>query len=207
MRLYAPPVLGSPRLGQLQNLFSGGLTQDVAQQIVAAADAPTRAIIRDERNRLAEGLIGGLPFAALAGISAVGTYYLVPDESKTAKFMGYAVAFASLGIGGIWTFSKITETAPPAAASMPAPAVVQQAAQALVSAADPAVRKIVDEERSRIAEAAQAGLPFAAAGAVALLASATLIPDDSVMYKVGGYVASIGLFTLGAYVALNKEQS
>lgn len=203
---YAPPVLGRPRLGQLNNLLNGGLTQDIAAQIVQAADAPTRAIIRDERNRLAEGLIGGLPFAALSGVAAVGTHYLVPPEAKISKFVGYGISFASLGIGGLWTFSKITETVPPQAPSGPAPAVVQQAAKSIVDAADPKIRQIVEEERARIATAAQTALPFFGASAVGAIATAVFVGDENPGYKVLGYSTCVLIAALGAWVGLYEEQ-
>jgi len=203
---YRPVVPRGPVLGQLASLQSG-LTQDIAQQIVSAADQPTRAIIRDERNRLAEGLIGGLPFAALSGLAAVGTFYLVPEDSNLAKFAGYAVSLASMGIGAIWTYSQITADSAPAAPSTPAPAVVQQTAQAIVQAADPAIRTIVDEERARIASAAQTMLPFAGAGAVGAIATAVFVPQEDPGYKVLGYSAAVLVTLIGAWVGLQKEQS
>lgn len=199
------PVLGSPRgLGQI-GLLTGGLTQDIASKIVQSAEPATRAIVRDERNRLAEGLIGGLPFAALSGVAFVGTQYLVPDDQKTMKFLGYAASFVGLGAGAWYTFSRITEKAPPSAPAGQVPPLVAEAAKAIVDNADPKIRQIVQEERSRAAAAAEAGLPYAAGGALALLASATLIPGDKTFLKLAGYVGSIGLLTLGAYVALEKE--
>lgn len=199
------PVLGRPRLGQLDFLTSG-LTRDVAEKIVAAADAPTRRIIRDERNKLVEGLIGILPFAALSGVSFVGTNYLVPADARVSKFVGYGISLASLGVGGLLAASKLSETPAPNEAAGAAPPLVEQTAKAIVDNAEPKIRAIVHEERGRAAAAAEAGLPFAAGGALALLASATLIPQESTLWKVVGYITSIGLVTLGAYVALEKER-
>lgn len=201
---YAP-VLGSPRLGQI-GLLTGGLTQDIAQKIVAEAEPATRRIVRDERNRLAEGLMGGLPFAALSGVAFVGTKYLVSDDRETWKFAGYAASFVSLGVGAWYAFSRITETPAVQAPGGPVPPLVAQAAQAIVESADPKIRAIVQEERSRAAAAAEAGLPLAGAGALALLLSATLVPSDSVALKVAGYAGSIVLLSAGAWVALEKER-
>jgi len=201
---YAP-VLGSPRLGQI-GLLTGGLTQDIAQKIVSEAEPATRRIVRDERNRLAEGLMGGLPFAALSGVAFVGTQYLVPDDRGSWKFAGYAASFVSMGVGAWYAFSRITETPPTQAPAGAVPPLVAQAAQAIVDSADPKIRAIVQEERSRAAAAAEAGLPLAGAGALALLLSATLVPADSEMLKVLGYAGSIVLLTAGAWVALSKEQ-
>lgn len=200
------PVLGSPRLGQI-GLLTGGLTQDIARKIVDEAEPATRRIVRDERNRLAEGLMGGLPLAALSGVAYVGTHYLVPDNRATLKFAGYAFSFLSLGAGAWYAFSRITETQAPSPAGGPAPPLVAEAARAIVENADPKIRAIVHEERSRLSAAAEAGLPFAAGGALGLLLSATLIPADSALMKTLGYAGSIGLMAFGAYVTLEKEQS
>ncbi len=205
---YQPAVLQGPRLGQLDSLLlKGGLTQDIAGAIVAAAEAPTRAIIRDERNRLSQALIGALPFGSVSGLAAIGTWYLIPPESKGAKFAGYAISLTSLGIGGLVTYSRLTEAVPASQPpTTPASPVVQQAAQSIVDASAPKVKALVDEERARISEAAMAGLPYAAGGALALVGSLALIPDESPMFKMIGLVSSVGLFTLGAYIALQKEQ-
>lgn len=200
------PVLGSPSLGQI-GLLTGGLTQDIAQKIVAEAEPATRRIVRDERNRLAEGLMGGLPFAALGGVAFVGTRYLVSEDQGTWKFAGYAASFVSLGVGAWYAFSRITETPPPTQVSGPVPPLVAQAAQAIVENADPKIRAIVQEERSRVAAAAEAGLPLAGAGALALLLSAVVVPEDSTVLKVAGYAGSIVLLSAGAWVALRKEQA
>jgi hypothetical protein len=201
---YAPVLGGPRRLGQI-GLLTGGLTQDIAQKIVSEAEPATRRIVRDERNRLAEGLMGGLPFAALGGVAFVGTRYLVPEDSGGWKFTGYAASFVSLGVGAWYAFSRITEAAPPQPAGA-VPPLVAEAAQAIVTSADPKIRAIVQEERSRAAAAAEAGLPLAGAGALTLLLSATLVPEDSEMLKVAGYAGSIALLTGAAWVALSKEQ-
>ncbi len=202
---YAP-VLGSPRLGQI-GLLTGGLSQDIARRIVDEAEPATRRIVRDERNRLAEGLMGGLPLAALSGVAYVGTYYLVPEKRQTLKFAGYAASFVSLGAGAWYAFSKITEVATPSPTGGSVPPLVAEAARSIVDNADPKIRAIVQEERSRAAAAAEVGLPFAAGGALGFLLSATMVPAESPLLKVLAYAGSIGLMALGAYVALEKEQA
>lgn len=202
------PVLGDlrPRLGQF-----GGLTDSLAKSIVAQAEPATRRVIRDERNRLAEALIGGLPFAAVSAIAFVGTRYLVPDESKKAKFAGYAGAAAALGGGAWWSFSKLTESTGPAAESSAAPSpvadVASQAAKAIVDQAEPKIRAIVEEERGRISEAAMAGLPLWLASAITFAATAFLVSDGKPVTKTIGYSASAAIATIGAYIALSKETS
>lgn len=204
---YAP-VLKAPRLGQsAASLLTGGITQQIAQSIVSAAEPPTRAIVRDEMNRLAEGLIGGIPYAAAGGVAYVATRYLVPDGSNSLKFAGYAAAFLSLGVGAWFTFSQMTQIVQSTPPSGSVPAVVTQTAEAIVDAAQPKIVAIVDEERTRISQAAQAGLPYYAAAALAAIASALFIPEDKVYLKAAGYSGAIGIGTLGTYVALGKEIS
>lgn len=205
MLAYAP-VLGAlrPRLGQF-----GGLTDALAKSIVQQAEPATRRVIRDERNRLAEALIGGIPFAAVAAIGGVATYYLVKPEAKAAKFVGYSGSAAILGLGAWWTFSRLTATpAPPAPPEGGiATDVAATAAKAIVEQAEPKIRSIVDEERARLAEAAQVALPFLGAGAIGSLITAFAVKDDKPMLKVVGYSASALIALLGAWMGLEKERS
>jgi hypothetical protein len=202
-----------PRLGQLSDLASGltgGLTDSIARKIVAEAEPATRRVIRDERNRLAEALIGAIPFFSISAIAFVGTKYLVDDDASMAKFVGYAGSAAAAGGGALWTFSRMTETPTPTPAGAAAPAamtdVAVQAAQAIVNDAEPKIRKIVEEERARISEAAIVGIPFWAGSAVAFIATAFMVDDGENVMKTVGYSASALLFALGGYVALNKER-
>jgi hypothetical protein len=195
------------RLGQLSK-YTSGLTADLAKQIVDAADPATRRIIRDERNRFSEALIGALPFAGGAALAYVGTRYLVPDEKKTAKAVGYGAAALALTVGAWWTFSHMTETT----AAPPTPSgggvvseVATQAARDLVTEAEPRIRKIVDEEKARAVDAAKAGLPFAVASLAAFLATMFLVEDNDNTVKALGYTGTALLLGAGAWVALDKE--
>lgn len=206
---YAP-VLGSPRarLGQLSAL-TGGITDAIAKKIVDEAEPATRRVIRDERNRLAEALIGSIPFFSISAIAFVGTNYLVREDAHMAKFIGYAGSAAAAGGGAVWAFSRMTETPtppPPSTAPTQVTQVAIQAAQAIVNDAEPKIRQIVQEERARISEAAIAGIPFWAASGVAFVATAFMVDDSAMVMKTVGYSASALLSALGAYVALNKER-
>lgn len=199
------PVLGAPRarLGQL-----GSLTDSLARSIVEQAEPATRRVIRDERNRLAEALIGGIPFAAVAAIGGVATLYLVPPEARTAKFVGYSAAAATLGLGAWWAFSRLTEPVAPAPTSGGiATDVAATAAKAIVSQAEPKIRVIVEEERARIAEAFQLALPFWAAGAVGVAVTSFLVPDEAKTTKVLGFSASTLIAALGTWMGLEKERA
>lgn len=205
MFAYRPP--SHPHLGQLSKLTSG-LTSDLAQKIVDAAEPATRRIIRDERNRLSESLIGGVAFAAGSAIAYVGTRYLVPDEKKTAKAVGYGIAALTLAGGAWWTYDHLTETTGPAS-KITAPGIVtdvaSQTAIDIVNAAEPKIRKIVDEEKARAIEAAKAGIPLAVASLAAFFATMFLVKPDDFAVKAIGYSGTAILVGLSAYVALNKE--
>lgn len=200
------PVLGAPRarLGQL-----GSLTDSLAKSIVEQAEPATRRVIRDERNRLAEALIGGIPFAAVAAIGGVATLYLVPSDAGTAKFVGYSAAAATLGLGAWWAFSRLTEPVAPAASSGGGIAtdVAATAAKAIVSQAEPKIRVIVEEERARIAEAAQLAIPFWAAAAIGVAVTSFLVPEEAKTTKVLGFSASTLIAALGTWMGLEKERA
>lgn len=198
------PVQGRPRLGQF-----GSLTSGAAKAIVDQAEPATRAIIRDERTRVAEALIGGIPFAALAAVGASATAYLVPEGAVTAKFAGFAASAGLLGLGAWWTFSRITEATAPAPPSG-GPSVLQsaavQAAKAIVDEAEPRIRQIVDEERARIADSLIVGLPFWTAAVAAFVATMFLVPERAKTAKTAGYGGSAVVFAIGAWAALEKER-
>lgn len=205
---WRPARLGRrerPRLGQLPESLTGGL----AERIVREVEPAFRRVVREERNRFAEALLEGLPFASLAGVAFTGTAYLVPDKMNLAKTLGYTSSAALLGWGAWTAISKLRETAAPEAAPTPpgplAP-YAEQAARAIVNEAEPRIRKIVDEERARLAEAAQVGLPLTVAGAAAFLATLFLVDDKNKALKAVGYTGSTLLAGAGTWLALEKER-
>jgi hypothetical protein len=200
-----------PRLGQIPEL-TGGITSGLARQIVAEAEPALRRVVHEERTRLAEALMGGLPFFSLASLAFIGTHYLVPDRAKAGKIAGYGAAAAAAGFGGWWTFRRLTgkpeepaKAAPPAGPSALDP-YVARAAQAIVQEAEPRVRRIVDEERSRLATAAQAGLPFWVGSLAAFLATFFLVGPGNTAMKAVGYSGSTVLFGAGTWLALEREK-
>lgn len=200
------PVSGS-RLGQLSK-YTSGLTSNLAKQIVEAADPATRRIIRDERNRLAEALIGVIPFAAFSAIAYVGTRYLVADQAKVAKAVGYGTSALAMAVGAWWSIAHMGETtgaAPEATTGGIVSDVAQEAAKEIVNEAEPRIRKIVDEEKARAVEAAKAGLPLAIASFAAFLATMFLVKEGDTTVKALGYTATALLLGGGAWVALDKE--
>lgn len=204
---YRPP--SRPRLGQLSKLLTAsGITGDLARQIVDAADPATRLIIKDERNRLAEALIGGTIFAGISALAYVNTRYLVPDGSTRAKAVGYSAAAIAMAVGAWWTLDHMTETTRKAAAQQTGVVadVAQQAARDIVNEAEPRIRKIVEEEKARAVQAAQAGIPLAIASFAAFLLTTFLVDDKDRTMKAVGYSGTAVLLGAGAYLALEKER-
>lgn len=196
-------------LGQLSKLTSG-ITSDLAKQIVEAADPATRGIIKDERNRAAEALIGGTIFAGISALAYVNTRYLVPDGLKTAKAVGYSASALAVALGAWWTLDHLTETTAPAKTTESPGAiqnVVNQAAKEIVDQADPRIRAIVHEEKVRAVEAAQAGVPFVAGSIASFLATMFLVKSENTTLKAIGYSGTALLLGLGAWIALEKEKA
>jgi hypothetical protein len=198
--------LKTTRLGDLSD-FTGGLTSGLARQIVGEAEPAVRRIVRDERNKLAEAAIGGLPFACAAAVGYSATRYLVPDAKPGLKAVGYIASAGAAGIGALWTFMKLTgspETAEAAASPGTTPKVVSQAAAAIIAEAEPKVRRIVDDEKKRLAEALETGIPWAV-GAVAVFL-ATLFVAPSPALKATGYSATALLLGAGAWRTLEATK-
>jgi hypothetical protein len=73
-----------------------------------------------------------------------------------------------------------------------------------VTQAEPAVRRIVHEERARMASAGKMFIPFAAAGTGGILGSLYAIPKAKKGARTVGLLASAAILGAGAYVALNE---
>lgn len=195
-----------PRLGQ----FDFGLTSGLAKNIVDQAEPVTRRVINEERTKYADALIGWIPWASGAAMSALAAYYLVPPEKKNLKFAGYAGAAGLAGVGSLFTIAALSSPAqtqaPPAQVPGSVQAAATQAAQAVVAEAEPKVRAIVDQERVRLSSALQAGLPLEAAALLALLATALMVKPENPTMKAVGYAASVGLLAGGLWVTLENEK-
>ena len=197
-------IVSDVGLGQI-NLLSKSSSDTLAASVISKADPMVRDIIAKNRILIADSLISGLPFMAMGGAAAIGTWFLA-DEATT-QALGY-VASAGLGGYGIYSIlSKLVSASPPAPPSPPAsiPGVAQgaidQTVTSLVNQADPRVRAIIDEERARLASAFQTGLPWVAVGAAVAVLSFFFAPSD--LFKAVGYLGSIGLMTTGTWVGLD----
>lgn len=203
---YAPPRRKS--LGQIEGLI-GGMTSGLARQIVEQSEPVVRQIVKEERNQFAEALIGGIPFAVIAAAFYVGTGQLIPKDNKKARAVGFGVSALSAAGGAWWTLSKLAGTPDPVVqkdTTLPAylDPVLERASNAIIAEAEPKVRAIIDEERARIAEAAQIGLPFLISAIATFLATFFIVPDQNKMMKVAGYTGTALILGAGAWTALER---
>jgi len=196
------------RLGQMD--LVSGLTSGMAQQIVGEAEPAVRRIVREERNRIAEALIGGIPFGGAAAIGYTATRYLVPTTKPQFKAVGYIASAATAAVGAWWTFRRLTERSEPEApATTPSgttPKIVNQAATAIVNEAEPRVRRIVDDEKSRMASALQAGIPWGIGAAAAFIGTLIAVPADQAVLKAAGYSIAVVLAGSGAWMTLEAAK-
>lgn len=204
---YKPALQGRHVLGQLEGL-TGGLTSGFAKQIVSEAEPVIRKLVREERTRYAQALIGAIPFGVISALAYVATKYLVPETAGMAKVAGYGTSAAAAAGGAWWTVSNLTEVVqapPPKTGPTAADPYIQQASQAIVSAAEPKIRALVDDERRRIADAGMTALPFGVAALGAFVSTLFLVDSDNIKVKAVGYVGSTLLLGAGAWFGLQKE--
>lgn len=207
MLAYKSVLSGQHRLGQLEGL-TGGLTSNFAKQIVTEAEPVIRRIIKEERNKYAQALIGAIPFAVISALAYVGTKYMVPESAAMGKTVGYLTSAAAAAGGAWWTVSNLTETTipePPKSGPTAADPYIQQASQAIVIAAEPKVRAIVDDERRKLADAGMMALPFVVASLGAFLSTLFLVDPENKGTKAIGYAGSTLLLGAGAWFGLQKE--
>src|SRR5204862_6900847 len=173
-----------PGLGQASSLF--GLTDTLAQKIVAAAEPATRRVISEERTKFAQALMEGTAASSAALLTFIGTKYFVPEKSRVLKGLGYGASALLVGAGALWALSSLQSPPSPEGAAAPAGAPAsgiikstsEQAAGDIVAAAEPKIKAIVDEERARLADAALYGLPFIAVGLMSAIGTWILVKDE-----------------------------
>lgn len=205
---YAPIRANRHALGQLESLTSG-LTSGLAKQIISEGEPVVRRIIKSERNKYAEALIGGIPFALVSTVAYLVAKYVIPPDKTLAKAVAYTTAAVSGAGGAWWVVSNLKSEAPPVAPQKTGTSVIdpyiEKASQQIVAEAEPKVRAIVDDERRRIAEAGMAALPFGIAAVAAFLSTFFLVDPDKKLVKAAGYAGTALLLGAGAWFGLQKE--
>jgi hypothetical protein len=209
MLAYRPVKSGRYALGQFEGLTSG-LTSGLAKQIVTEVEPVVRRVVREERNRYAEALIGAIPFGVVSALAFIGSKYVVSPDSGTLKATGYLTSAVAAATGAWWTVSHLQEQAAPAPAPVKggptaADPYIQQTSQAIVTAAEPKIRALVDDERKRIAQAGLTALPFAVGAAAAFLSTIFLVDPDKKLMKAVGYTGTAILLGAGSWFGLQKE--
>lgn len=206
--LSRPVMMAPPQVGRRFQLGQLGLTDSLAQSIVSAAEPVTRRIIADERTKFAQAMMTALAGGSAATISYVATRYFIPDDKKFFKGVGYGLAALFLGGGALLAVSSLP-SAPQAPVAPQGQGAVAQAAQAtaqaIVTAAEPKIRSIVEDERNRLAQAALEALPLAGVGVATAIGTWILVSDDKKWAKAAGYSAATLITTLGLYFGLSKE--
>lgn len=190
------PALRGPHLGQSNSVIS-----EAAQAVVAQAEPRVRAIVAEERSRLANAAIQGLPFMGGALTAFLATQYLLPQKNRFVKGLGY-VASAGLFTVGAWNIFRTVSGPESAPATSPSGSssggfitnlfgeTAKEMAQEIVVEAEPKVRSIIDDEKAKLAEAGLSMLPLLGVSAAGFLATAFLIPDERKSWKFGGYMGS-----------------
>jgi hypothetical protein len=169
-----------------------------------------RAIVAEERSRLANAAIQGLPYLGGALTTFLATQYLLPKDKRVVQGIGY-VAAAGLFTVGAW--KALQEAAGPDSVPPPPPSsesgllsvfgdTAQQMAQVIVVEAEPKMRAIIDDERAKLAKAAESALPLIGAAAAGFLATAFLVPEEKNVWKFGGYLTSAGALLGGLWRGL-----
>jgi hypothetical protein len=198
------PALRGPRLGQSKEIIN-----QAASAVVSQAEPRVRAIVAEERSRLANGVIQGLPYMGGALTALLTTQYLLPQDKKFVKGLGYVTSAGLFTIGAWKAFHEIAgkERSAPAQPSEGGILSIfgdtaRQMAQVVVTEAEPKVRAIIDDEKAKLSEAGLATLPFLGISAASFLATAFLIPEDKNTWKFGGYLASAGALLAGLWKGL-----
>src|SRR6185295_11720670 len=119
-----------------------------------------------------------------------------------------SAAALAMAVGAWWTLDHMSDsTVKPITEQGGVVAdVAAQAARDIVNEAEPRIRRIVEEEKARAVQAAQAGIPLAIGSLAAFLLTTFLVDDKNKTMKAVGYSGSALLLGAGAYVALDKER-
>jgi hypothetical protein len=198
-----------PRLGQTSEMINRS-----AQAIIEKAEPRLRALLSEERTKLSDSVNSGLPYAGLAAATFLASSYLVPKKDETARFVGYGISAALLGVG-VWTAWKGITTPPPLppAPTPEDPGIIgevlstlvdptsRKLAAAIVAEAEPRVRKIMAESGQKLSDVTSSVIPWWALAAATCIGSMFLIPESMPAGKAAAYAASAGSFLFGIHQA------
>lgn len=198
------PMMRGPRLGQ-----SNSVINQAASAVVAQAEPRVRAIVQEERSRLANATIQGLPFFGGALTALLATQYLLPQDKKFVKGAGYVASAGLFTIGAWKVFDEVAgaDSAPPAPSSGTGLLslfgdTARQMAQVIVTESEPKVRAIINDEKAKLAQAATTALPIIGVSVAGFLATAFLVPDGENVWKFGGYLTSAAALLAGLWKGL-----
>ncbi len=197
--------LGNPRLGQATTL-----TNRMAEAVVAQAEPRLRQVISEERNRWADAIMVGLPYAGISLATSLATTYFLPPGETAWKVGGYGVSLVTL-LYGVWdavdSLKEPTQPEPRDEKTGIVQDVIStfvdpassQLAQDIVEKAMPRVEKIVEEESQRATDAAHAIIPWLGVTALAFLGTAYLVPATMPPAKMAGYGMAAASTLVGLY--------
>lgn len=194
----------------LLDKLTSSVTDTTVKSAIDNAFPKVKAILEQERNRLVDALMTGIPFASASAIAATLTYYYA--QTVTQRALGYSLAAAIAGGGGLSVLLGLKSSDAPAvqAQGQSSPSqldpIIEAASQKLVAQADPKVRAIIQEERTRLTNSLQTGLPWAIGSALAAVATAFVIPDNHEALKILGWLIAIALSAFGSWMALSAMQ-
>ncbi len=197
--------LANSRLGQPTTL-----TSRMAAAVVAQAEPRLRQVISEERNRWADAIMVGLPYAGISLATCLATTYFLPSGEMVWKVGGYGVSLVTL-LYGVWdaadSLKEPTQPEPPDEKKGIVQDVIStfvdpassKLAQDIVEEAMPRVEKIVEEETQRATEAARAIIPWLGVTALAFLGTAYFVPATMPTAKMAGYGMAAASTLIGLY--------
>ena len=82
--------------------------------------------------------------------------------------------------------------------------LVREVARSVVAQADPKVRSIISDERTRVAQAVKVGLPFLALSGAAFLGTQYAVSPKAKTARIAGFTASAGLLGLALWFTADR---
>jgi hypothetical protein len=193
------------------------ITSQAAQAIIEQAEPRLRSVLQDERKRAADAVSETIPYLAISTGTFLVSTYVITDQIP--RMIGYVLAAGSLGLGLYQTVAKLRETAetapvpgepsPPSALSEILSSLIdpttRQMAAAIVSASEPKIKVLIEEERARAANAILSALPWLGLSAASFFGTMFVVPGKLGVGKLIGYLIASGALLFGIHQGVNKE--